>query len=739
LKNADSLFDLFPDYIKRFIYENGWESLREVQLAAAESLLYGDNNLLLCSSTASGKTEAVFFPILTDLDHNPSQSIAVLYIAPIKSLINDQFLRMEALLEEGGIPVFHWHGDVAASHKKQLLDAPQGILQITPESLESMLINRSNDMIRLFHDLRYVIIDEIHSLIGSDRGSQILCQLTRLGHLIGRHPRRIGLSATIGDTEAVARWLSFGSHRGVDIPTITPAKITWRLGLEHFYIQDQRFDQSKEKSIITKEAVSANFDAGFEYMYDCVKDKKALVFANSREETEYITATMRQIARKRGEQDIFLIHHGNLSASLREEAESKMKNDESQFVTCATVTMELGIDIGKLQRVLQYDSPNTVSGFLQRLGRSGRRNDPPEMIMVFREDEPLPDAPLPQLIPWGLLRAISIIQLYIEERFIEPPSIKKMPMSLLFHQTLSVLSAGGELTARQLAERILVLPPFDSVEKEDYRTLLVSMVNNEILEMTEEGGLIVGLEGEKLINSFKFYAVFKDSEDFTVRCTSDEIGTITTPPPPGDRFALAGRVWEVEEVDTTRRLVYVHEVDGKMEVSWPGDYGEIHTKILERMKKILDEDINYPYLQKNAAIRLNAARILSKNTALTKRPIVSLGGLTKCWFPWLGTRSFRTLVRYLKLYASEFGISNISYDGCNYICFRLDRGTEEQLVAKMQEDILQNGIRCTDLVFSSETPIIDKYDPYIPSELLKKAYATDRLRADEVETRILAL
>lgn len=739
MTKADRLFERFPDYIKRFIYENGWESLREVQIAAAESIWEGDNNLLLCSSTASGKTEAVFFPILADLDADPSKSIAVLYIAPIKSLINDQFLRMEALLEESGIPVFHWHGDVASSHKKQLLDNPRGILQITPESLESMLINRSNDIVRLFHDVRYVIIDEIHSLIGSDRGSQIICQLTRMGRLIGKHPRRIGLSATIGDPEAVAKWLSFGSGRGVDIPTIQPAKITWRLGLEHFYIQNQNFDQSNVRVPLTKGNAQAGFDAGFEYMYDCVKDKKALVFSNSREETEYITATLRQIARKRGERDIFLIHHGNLSASLREEAESKMKDDEQQLVTCATVTMELGIDIGKLQRVLQYDSPNSVAGFLQRLGRSGRRNDPPEMMMVFREDEPLPDAPLPQLIPWGLIRAIAIIQLYIEERFIEPPSIKKMPMSLLFHQTLSILSSGGEMTAKQLAERILVLPPFAAIEKEDYRALLVSMVNNELLEMTDEGGLIVGLEGEKLINSFKFYAVFKDSEDFTVRCTSDEIGTITTPPPPGDRFALAGRVWEVEEVDTTRRLVYVHEVEGKMEVSWPGDYGEIHTKILERMKRVLEEDTQYPYLKENAQARLEAARVLTKNTALTKRSIVGLGGLTKCWFPWIGTRSFRTLVRYLKVNAAKFGISNISYDGCNYICFRLDKGTEESFVAMMQEDVRMNRIRCCDLVFSGETPVIDKYDPYIPSELLKKAYATDRLRPDEVENRILLL
>ncbi|MBQ7380638.1 MAG: DEAD/DEAH box helicase, partial [Clostridia bacterium] len=578
--NADELFERFPPYIQNFIYENEWTELRDVQMAAAESLFCTENNLLLCSSTASGKTEAVFFPILTLLEEAPPQSMSVLYISPIKALINDQFYRLDKLLEQSGIPLTHWHGDVSASHKKRLLEDPRGILQITPESLESMLINRSNDMIRLFHDLRFVIIDEVHTLIGSDRGSQILCQLERIGHLIGYAPRRIALSATIGDTVAVGEWLASNSGRKTDIPPLKREQLHWRLGLEHFYIQDQRLDQSEKHNTNAEKAI---YDAGFEYMYDCVKEEKALVFSNSREETEYLTATFRQIANARGDRDAFLIHHGNLSASLREEAESKMKESDEPFVTCATVTMELGIDIGKLKRVLQYEAPTTVSGFLQRLGRSGRRGDPPEMMMVFREEEPLPNAPLPELVPWGLLRAIAIVQLYIEERFIEPPSIRKMPMSLLFHQTLSHLSACGEQTAKVLAERILCLPPFLEIDKEDYRTLLVSMVNGDYLEMTEDGGLIVGLEGEKLLRSFKFYAAFKDSEDFTVRNGSDEIGTITTPPPVGDRFALAGRVWEVEEVDSSRRLVYVHAVEGKMEVSWPGDYGEIHTRILERM------------------------------------------------------------------------------------------------------------------------------------------------------------
>ncbi|MBQ4326936.1 MAG: DEAD/DEAH box helicase [Clostridia bacterium] len=737
MTEADRIFSRFPDFIQEYIYSRGWDSLREVQMSAAKTIFETDRNLLLTSATASGKTEAAFFPILTELYEKPSASIGVLYIAPLKSLINDQFSRIDELLSSTGITVTHWHGDVAASHKKKLLEKPSGILQITPESLESMLINRSNDMVRLFHDLRYVVLDEIHTLTGTDRGNQIICQLCRLAHLIGHIPRRVGLSATVGDPEKAAQWLSGGTGRETDIPLFPQSKITWRLGLEHFYIQDRNAEQPQDNGAERGEAKPsiAQLDPGYEYMYDCVKNKKSLVFSNSREETEYVTATMRQIAKKRGDPDIFLIHHGNLSASIREEAEEKMKDEEKMAVTCATVTMELGIDIGRLERILQNEAPNSVSSFLQRLGRSGRRGEPPEMMMVFREENPLPNTPLPQLIPWGLLRAIAIIQLYIEERFIEPPNRKKMPMSLLFQQTLSVCASSGELTPKQLADKILSLPPFEEITKEDYKTLIISMLKNDYLEMTEEKGLIVGLAGERLLNSFKFYAVFKDSEDYTVRCESDEIGTITTPPPVGDRFALAGRVWEVEELDIPRKLIYVRSVEGKMEVSWPGDYGEIHTKILERMKRVLEEDTVYPYLKENARHRLDVARHLARNTGMLRRSVVHLGGYSYCIFPWLGTRSFRTLRKYIALNAKDFKISNIEFEGCYFISMKMECD-EREFILRLSERARDFGIDCDALVGGTEMPVFEKYDEYIPGELLRRSYSADRLRADEAERRL---
>ena len=742
MTEADRIFSLFPDFIKEYIYSHGWTELREIQLEAAHAIFETDDNLLISSSTASGKTEAAFFPIIADIASSPEcrNSISVLYIAPLKSLINDQFSRLEELLLESGIPVTHWHGDVSASHKSQLLKKPEGILQITPESLESMLMNRANDFPRLFGELRYVVIDEIHAMIGEDRGNQVICQLSRISRLIGHSPRRVGLSATIGDLRLAADWLGAGSGRQTYAPIPPKTKLRWRLGLEHFYIQNPNEIQTKSPSLATapqeERGGRAVLDPGYEFLYDSVYGKKALVFSNSREETEYVTATLRQIARSRGDDDVFLIHHGNLSASLREDAEARMKDESiARAVTCATVTMELGIDIGRLERVCQVGAPTTVSGFLQRLGRSGRRGNPPEMIMLYREEMPLPNAPLPEIIPWELLRGIAIIEAYSSERFIEPPRFKEMPLSLAFHQTLSVLASGGELKPKVLAERILSLPPLSKIEKEDYRALLVAMINDDYLEMTEEKGLIVGLKGERIINSFKFYAVFKDSEDFTVRCDSEEIGTITTPPPVGDRFALAGRVWEVKEIDVPRRLIFVKRVDGKMEISWPGDSGEIHTKLLLTMREILMSDKEYSFLGDNARERLENARRVARNAKMDENMVVYLGGQSYVLFPWLGTRSFRTLRRFMQKNSSELGISDIQSEGCCYIKFKAREDAGSTLLFAIRDIIAREGINTMELVRPGECPVYDKYDEYIPPELLREAYAKDRLRADEIIER----
>lgn len=753
MQDQNKIFERFSPFIREYIYKNNWTELREVQLKAANVLFNTENNLIISSATASGKTEAAFFPILSMLSEEGEDNFTVLYIAPLKALINDQYSRLEYVLEESGIPVFHWHGDVPQAHKEKYIKNPKGILQITPESLESMLINRKNDIPRIFARLRFIVIDEIHTLMGFDRGNQTRCIIERISRLIGYSPRRIGLSATMGDTGKASEWLGNGSGRDTDIIDIKQNEISWRLAAEHFFavsdnISNTQSDEEPDVSFEDEnEPVKAQkkdnephpgkpaADYCSEFVYDATKNKKCIIFSNSREETEHVTATMRRIAEVRNEEDRFYIHHGFLSAAIREEAESALKRNEYN-TACATMTLELGIDIGRLERIINMESPNTVTGFLQRIGRSGRRGAPSEMLMVFNEEPILPNAPLYRLIPWQLLQAIAIIQLYIEERFIEPPFEKKMPVSLLFHQTLSLCASGGAVTPKRLAQQILSMEAFKNVSREDYRDILVSMIKRGFLELTEEKELIVGLNGERLTNNFKFYAVFKDSEDFTVRQGSEEIGMITSVPPVGDRFALAGRVWEVEETDLARKLVYVHMVKGKMDISWPGDKGEIHTRILERMRRVIEEDTVYPYLLPNARARLEQVRALNRNTEFTKNLIVPLGNTSYVMFPWFGTKSMRTLKRFLKYKcADDLCLGAIESDSCYYLTYKSDISRPRDVYAYVRELLSRNDISTEELTGLNECPVFEKYDEYLPAHILRKAFYTDKLDMSEIPIR----
>ena len=627
-----NIFNRYAPFIRDFIYQNNWESLRAIQVAAGDAVFNTDDNLLLSASTASGKTEAAFFPILTLFTEDMPKSVGAVYIGPLKALINDQFQRLNDLCREADIPVWHWHGDVAQSRKKRLLENPSGILQITPESLEALLLHKHAYIARLFGDLRFIVIDEVHSLMRGDRGGQTLCLIERLSKLAGVNPRRIGLSATIGDLESTGKFLSAGTGRKTAIPKIEAGGARWRLSMEHFYVlgaqaAEEREIQDAQPELDGKtDTAPVNADPAMGYIFGHTRGKKCLVFLNSREECEAATTTLRQYCEIRHEPDRFLIHHGNLSTSYRETAEAIMKDEEQFLTTVTTATLELGIDIGRLERAFQVDAPFTVSSFLQRMGRTGRRDLPPEMWFVMQEEQPEARAMLPVTVPWTLIQGIALIQLYREERWVEPPKLDRLPFSLLYHQTMCTLASCGEMSAATLASRVLSLSYFHRITQEDYRLLLRHLVSTEQIQKTEEGGLIIGLAGERQTSSFKFYAVFKENEEYTVRNESQELGTIVMPPPVGEKIALAGHVWIVEEVDHKRHLVYCSQVRGKVPAYFGQCPGDIHTRILERMREVLRENCSYPYLMKNAVARLDEARRTARHSGMTEEPLICLGG-----------------------------------------------------------------------------------------------------------------
>lgn len=736
-----SVFNRYAPFIQDFIYQNNWESLRAIQVAAGDAIFNTDENVLLTASTASGKTEAAFFPILTEFYEDMPRSVGALYIGPLKALINDQFSRLNELCEQACIPVWHWHGDVPQSHKNKLLKNPSGILQITPESLEALLLHKHAAIARLFGDLRYIVIDEVHSLLRADRGGQTLCLIERLSRMAGVNPRRIGLSATIGDPEGTGEFLASGTGRGTIIPKIEAKGTRWRLSMEHFYVQGPQSAQDKEVENALPELDAAtdrapeSADPGIGYIFEHTRGKKCLVFVNSREECEAVTTTLRQYCEARHEPDRFLIHHGNLSASYRETAEAVMKDDEQYQTTVTTATLELGIDIGRLERAFQIDAPFTVSSFLQRMGRTGRRDLPPEMWFVMREEQPEARAMLPTTVPWKLLQGIALVQLYLEERWVEPPKLDRLPFSLLYHQTMSTLASCGEMSPAALASRVLPLSYFHRITQEDYRTLLRHLIEIDHIERTETGGLIVGLAGERIVNSFKFYAVFQENEEYTVRCGSQELGTIVKPPPAGEKIALAGHVWVVEEVDHKRRLIYCEQVKGKVPAYFGECPGDIHTHVLERMRRVLREDTMYPYLMKNAVARLEQARQTAYSSGVADEPLICLGGDMWCLFPWLGSYAFLALERFIKIKCgAKLGLSGLDSSRPYFIQFKMkaDKRTFFRVLAEAEKQPLDP----MELVYPKEVPLFEKYDEYLPEELVRKGFAYGILGIDEMRSRI---
>ena len=780
------MFERYAPFVQDFIYAHEWENLRGIQVAAGEAIFDTDAHVLLCASTASGKTEAAFFPILSEFWEDPPSSVGALYVGPTKALINDQFYRLTDLCEEAGVNVWHWHGDVSSSHKVRLVKRPSGILQITPESLEALLVRRHAVVSRLFCDLRYVIIDEVHSLLRQDRGGQCLCLVERLSRIAGVEPRRIGLSATIGDPEAVGAFLAAGTHRDTVIPRVAEPPRTWRVSMEHFFTTDPQADEgasqnaagSVEADVVAVEPTAppeggaaspravtqpegrvclstetlprpqeaptdtapTNADPGIGYIFEHTRGRTCLIFSNSREEAEEVCTTLRSYCELNGEPDRFLIHHGNLSAAIRESAEEQMRDDSSDLSIVATSTLELGVDVGRLERAFQIDAPFTVSSFLQRMGRTGRRERPPEMWFVMREEQPEPRTLLPETVPWKLLQGIALVQLYREERWVEPPNLDRLPYSLLCHQTLAILASEGELSPAQLASRVLTLTYFHRVTTDDFRELLRHLLRNDFVEQTETGGLIVGLAGERVTSSYKFFAVFQENVEYTVRCDSTEIGTLCAPPPPGEKVAIAGHVWVVDEVDHERRLLYVTQVKGKVPAYFGDVAGDINTHVLERMRRVLEERAAYPYLMPHARARLRQARHVASSSRLTQGPLVCLGENDReqtmwCLLPWLGSYAFLALERLIKIKcAPELGIKGVNSSRPYFMTFVMR--ADERAFFSVVCDAAERLEDPMELLYPAEVPYFEKYDELVPESLIRKGFACGVLDVAGMRARV---
>jgi ATP-dependent Lhr-like helicase len=383
------------------------------------------------------------------------------------------------------------------------------------------------------------------------------------------------------------------------------------------------------------------------------------------------------------------------------------------------VTLELGIDLGQLESIIQLDAPHSVMSWLQRLGRSGRRGGPQEMRLVTSETDAANSWELP--LPWQLLQSIAIIELYLQDRWIEPVNPPRYPYSLLYQQTMSTLLAQGELQPAELAQQVLSLTPFKHITQDDYRLLLQYLLEIDHLQRLETGALIVGLAGERIARNWRFFAVFQESEEYSVHDGSREIGSIGHEPAQGELVALAGSTWEVREVDSQRRQVLVKAAPGRAATAWSGSSATIHDRILAQMRQVLiADDRTYRYLQPQALGRLQAARAWAKAQQLQRKQVIPLGQGIYYYLPWCGSNRFRLWERLLRLYGPNFDVLGVNGFTPYYLTLQTGGGS----VRSLEQGLATLGDRVNSeaqLIGTEDVGRRNKYDIYIPAKLLTKS------------------
>lgn len=563
------MFELLSEPVRRYVRDKRWEVLRPIQLAAIGKVMGSDENLILASRTASGKTEAAFLPILSKVNFT-SPGVKVLYISPLIALINDQFNRVEELCEYLDVKVTKWHGEASKGQKDKLTKNPEGVVLITPESIEAMLADAPYKAVSLFSSLAYVVIDEIHSFIGSDRGIQLKSLLSRLQALNFNKFLVVGLSATIGDYDSAK-------------------KMTGDVANTKVLLDKSAKDVEAEFRFFEIEGVDLPI-AMMKDLYLSTKDNKVLIFPNSRGRAEEIAVKLSKLAARVGGHGNYFSHHSSVDKELREYIETFAKtNVRYPFAIACTSTLELGIDIGSVEQVVQVDATFSIASMIQRIGRSGRREGEMSKLLFYATDK------------WSLLQSLSCFALY-REGFIEPLVSSSRPYDILLHQLLAYVKQLSGCTKAVLLSKIEGNYAFCDILPEDTREIVEHMIAHDLLE--EIGGeLIIGVEGEWIVNSRDFYSVFKTEANYKVVNYDRAIGEIPFSPQIDldQNLLLAARIWKVIEVDhKSKKIAVIPANDGKKPLFF-GSGADIHSRIRERMLEMLYESSIVSELSEPAA------------------------------------------------------------------------------------------------------------------------------------------
>lgn len=570
------VFSLLSEPIRKYLYDKGWEQLRPIQIAAIERILTTDNNYILSSRTASGKTEAAFLPILSKVNFNEI-GVQVLYISPLIALINDQFFRIEELCRYLDISVTKWHGEANRTLKAHLVKKPNGIVLITPESLEAMFVNKTYYVKELFSNLKYIVVDEIHSFIGTDRGVQLKSIISRLQNIQSKPFIIVGLSATLGDFNEAKNFT------GNELNT----KVLLDRTVRHINAHFRFFEQENEELPIDL----------LEDLYFETKNDKVLIFPNTRGRAEEVAVKLMKISEKENGHQNYFSHHSSVDREVREYVEYFAKNSIRQnFCISCTSTLELGIDIGTVDEVVQIDSTNSVTSLIQRVGRSGRTEGESSNLFLYATDK------------WNLLQSLACWLLYTEG-FIEPPQKNLNPYDILLHQALSITKSHSGIKLNDLREQLNKNFSFNQIDISEIDEIISHLIEIDFFEKLQQE-IIIGVEGEKIVNSHEFYSVFKTEDNFKVINAGNPIGAIPLSPQikEDENIFLAARIWKIISVDfKSRRIEVIRANDGK-KPKFFGSGSEVHSRVREKMLEILNCDTVYEVLNEQCLTEIELMR-----------------------------------------------------------------------------------------------------------------------------------
>ncbi len=706
--------------IQEAIYDMGWQSLRQLQTDSIQAVLDGRSDLILAAATASGKTEAAFLPILSQMVNEPQPSVQAMYVSPLKALINDQFNRLQTLCEKADIPVHRWHGDVGAGEKRRLRESPSGVLLITPESLESLFINHSPYLPRIFSGLEYAVIDELHAFLSDVRGMHLRSLLARLRLVSGARPRKLGLSATLGDFGPAKEFLCREAPESVRVLEDEKSEKQRRVGVKA-YIRPKSGKPGEGSAPDEDRGTMAEQQIAQDLAIRFRKDTN-LVFCNSRSLCEELVDFINVQSAEEGwkETNPFRVHHGSLDRAFREEVETELKQGKARTVLC-TRTLEMGIDIGAVKSVGQVGAPTSAASLIQRVGRSGRRDGEPQVLRMYTIDREITESSsLSERLYPDLLRSVALAILWTKN-WAEAPDPHRRHYSTFIHQVLSVLRQTGGMQAGGLLKVLCTDGAFSSIEREEFITVLCHLASEGLIQQMETGHIILASEGESIAEGQDFYAAFAGAAEVSVETIRERIGKMpaNTIPPVGGHLILGGRRWCVLETQKHAKRVLVEAATGRKKPVFLGQPGRVAREVMKQMEEVLLSTEQHSFLHETATAALTSAReTYAFHSSLGPGPWeMSYGCL---WLPWQGTSVHETL----RLCALSAGLhAEVSLDGLAITY----PGTSLGKLREHLRALAEGAFTADGLADHVPEPFRDRFDEHVPEDLLRRAYATEVL------------